>query len=199
MPKTTLVILSMILGLALTPTLRAADAAPAKPKKPARTVRKPAKPKQAAPPAAASPTAITADKPATTPAAMEKGAKLKDWTGPWMEKYVIVTPKEGYVHVLLDTDTLYGTFQGNGAHNTMALQALNLAQKYKFAEGASDTVKLDVVHFKERDNYGAPQWDTLKRLARFEFTRKGLAQASAEAFAKSEADWKGLFQNVTFY
>ena len=121
------------------------------------------------------------------------------WTKSWTDKYVIVTPKSEYTHVLIDVETLGSSFEGAGMHSAAALEALALAQSTGLLNPAVDLVKVDVVLFQNRDNYGAPMWDSMKRFAHFEFSLQKLSKASADAFQKPEADWKGLFQSVLFY
>lgn len=121
------------------------------------------------------------------------------WTKAWTDKYVIITPKSGYIHVLIDGETLRSSLEGSGMHSAVALDALQLAQSSGLLDPASDLIKLDVVLFKNRDNYGAPMWDSMQRLAHLEFSVKTLSKASADTFQKPDAEWTGLFKSVTFY
>jgi hypothetical protein len=66
-------------------------------------------------------------------------------------------------------------------------------------DAAVDSVKVDVVLFQNRDNYGAPVWDSMKRLAHFEFSAQALAKNPAAVFQQPDAEWIGLFKSVTFY
>lgn len=121
------------------------------------------------------------------------------WDKKWTAKYVIATPREAYVHVLIDAQTLHGQLEGADHHSAVALEALKLVRVFQFPKNSSDLVKLDIVYFKNRDSYGAPLWDSVVRIGHLEFSRKALAQASPEIFLKAEGEWKVLFQTVRFY
>jgi len=136
---------------------------------------------------------------ATQPAAAAPAAVPEKWSAEYIKKYIIVTPKTGYSHVLIDVATKREAFEGAGKHTAIALQALQLAQSTVLANAASDVVKLDVVIFQNRDNYGSPLWDSMKRLGHLEFSAKALSAVAADTFQKPESDWKGQFQAVQFY
>ena len=121
------------------------------------------------------------------------------WSKNWMAKYVNATPRTDYVHVLIDAETLHAKLEGESNHSAVAREAYNLVHAFHFPENAGDLVKLDIVYFENRDNYGAPLWDSIKRIGHLEFSRKTLAQAKPETFLNPEAEWKGLFQTVRFY
>lgn len=138
---------------------------------------------------------LTADQAKTTNAPQE----TSHWTKEWIAKYVIVTPKSGYTHALIDVENLRPTFDGPGMHAAAAKEALSLAQSAGLLDPTSDLVKVDVVVFLNRDNYGAPVWDSMKRYAHLEFSTQALAKNTAAVFQKPEAEWTGSFKSVTFY
>lgn len=123
-----------------------------------------------------------------------------DWTKEeWKKKYIIVTPKNGYTHVLIDVATLKEIFSGTSGHAAAAQEALYLSQSDVLDAKAPDTVKCDVVIFEGRDNYGSPLWNTMKRIGQLEFSRKALAQASPTLFTHTEAVWNNQFLKVKFF
>jgi hypothetical protein len=137
--------------------------------------------------------------PAPTPAAVPGTDPKTAWTKPWMDKYVKAYPRTDNVYVLIDAETLHAKLEGSGNHAAVAREALELLRCLPLPAGSPDLVKLDVVYFKDRDSYGAPLWDSVERLGHLEFSRKALVQASPGAFAKGEADWKGLFLKAQFF
>lgn len=189
--KNYLIALVSILFLALpgysqTPTVEKATVTPSPTKKNHAPLKKKSKPSAKIPT-----TAVSETKP--------NPSSIPPWTKEWTAKYVMVTPKSGYIHVLIDTDTLRSTFEGPGMHLAAALEALRLSQTTDLLEPATDLVKLDVVLFLNKDNYGSPVWDSMKPLAHFEFSAKSLSKNTESTFQKPEAEWKGLFQTVKFY
>lgn len=121
------------------------------------------------------------------------------WSKKWMLKYVNVTPRADYVHVLIDSETIHQSLEGQGNHGAVARTAYDLVHSFRFTENVPDTVKLDVVYFENRDNYGAPLWDSIKRIGHLEFSRKALALVSPDLFLKPDTEWKGSFHSVLFY
>lgn len=135
-----------------------------------------------------------------TPAAVSQDALVPNtWTKEWVAKYVISTKKETYSHVLIDVAPLKDKFTGGSAHAAAAVEAVYLAQSSILDEQAPDLVKCDVVVFEGRDNYGAPLWDSMKRIGHMEFSRKDLAKVSAASITQDESSWKNLFSKVEFY
>jgi hypothetical protein len=151
----------------------------------------------------AKPTAKLAPNPSTdsvkTAVSVPTPVVPNDWTKEWKKKYIIVTPKEGYTHVLIDVATLKEIFSGPSAHAAAALETLYLSQSDILDPQAPDTVKCDVVIFEGRDNYDSPLWDTMKRIGRLEFSRKALAQSSPALFTQAETAWNNQFLKVLFY
>jgi hypothetical protein len=136
---------------------------------------------------------------ATTVKTVVAPSNSSTWTKAWTDKYVIVTSKSEYTHVLIDVEPLRSTFEGSGMHSAALLEVIQLTQSSGLLNPASDLIKVDVVAFKNRDNYGAPMWDSMQRFAHFEFSLKAILKTPADAFQKPESDWKGLFQSVLFY
>lgn len=149
--------------------------------------------------------AAWADPPIPTPSPVTgtstpgAAAATESWTKDWMAKYVAATAKEGYVYVLMDAETMRSKLAGAGNHSAAAREALNLVHSFRFPENSSDLVKLDIVYFESRSEYGAPIWDTIKHIGHLEFSRKALAKVPPETFLQGEDRWKGLFQKVYFY
>ncbi len=186
--------MSLLATLALTCLfLSHTSYAPAQTSKPApkavKVKKSPAK--KGAPKVSATPTA----------AAASSDLGLLDWTAEWKAKYVIASPKEDYTHVLIDVARMKDTFMGPPAtvHAASAMEALYLSHSDILGAQSPDLVKCDVVIFEGRDNYGAPLWDSMRRIGHLEFSRKNLSQANPEVLQKDEAEWKNLFSKVVFY
>jgi hypothetical protein len=83
---------------------------------------------------------------------------------------VSLTQKTTYVHVLFDAFPYRDDLQLDSPvpkHLEPVVKALVVGFVLKRLP-ATKLVKVDVVEFTERDEYGAPRWDTIKLLAKFE-------------------------------
>jgi|GEM_PF-3211132 len=138
----------------------------------------------------------------TTPAAAQAPASApSDPPGKadWIAKYLISTPKEGDTPVLNAMALVKAKFEGKAAHANAAKEALRLIHSDVLKDQTEDLVKLNVVFFPARDNYGAPLWDSMKRVAKLEFSRQALSTATEADFDKDEASWIKRFQKAEFY
>lgn len=96
----------------------------------------------------------------------------------WFDKNVIVTSKQGYVHVFWNAQEARGALAGPDKRALMARVARKLTGE-KVRAGI-DRVKMDIVFVKERDQYGMPRWNTLEKVAHLEFSRKALLEGLGE-------------------
>jgi len=126
----------------------------------------------AAPPAAPLATATPLAK-ATASAAP---AAAPAFPAAWFDKNVIVTNKEGYVHVFWNAQEARDLLTGPDKRLLLARAARRLAAE-KVVAGV-DRVKMDVVFVRERDRYGTPRWDTLGAL--LEGLKEGVVPEKAQ-------------------
>jgi len=84
----------------------------------------------------------------------------------------IITDKKSYAHLLWDAfpyrEQLKGQDQAK-VFNLVVMDLLSgpLAKKLRGA----DKAKIDIVEFTERDNYGLPKWDSVKKLQKMTASR----------------------------
>lgn len=117
-----------------------------------------------------SPGPATPTRPAAaTPAAA--GGEPR-WSA-WFEKNTMVTEKTGYVHILWNARDAAAYLQGKEKKRRIAEAARQLVL-VRYPKGSRDSVRLDVVFVEARDEYGAPKWDSLQRVAHLEFSKSRL-------------------------
>jgi hypothetical protein len=86
---------------------------------------------------------------------------------------IMVTPKEGYTHVLWNSFPYRNGIRDAGKAFALELAASDLAQGPGLeASPKSKKFKVDIVDFFEKDTYDAPRWDKVKFLGRFEVSLK---------------------------
>jgi hypothetical protein len=88
----------------------------------------------------------------------------------WFEKNTMVTEKTGYVHILWNARDAASYLQGKEKKRRLAEAARQLILQ-RYPKGSRDSVRLDVVFVEARDEYGAPKWDSLQRVAHLEFSK----------------------------
>jgi hypothetical protein len=110
----------------------------------------------------------------------------------WFDKNVIVTNKEGYVHVFWNAQEARDPLAGPDKRVLLARAARRLAAE-KVGAGV-DRVKMDVVFVRERDRYGMPRWDTLEKIAHLEFSRRALLEGFKEGEVPEKAQMEKLFE-----
>lgn len=137
----------------------------------------------------ASPSARTA--PAAT-ASVVASTVVPAFPAAWFDKNVIVTSKEGYVHVFWNAQEARGPLTGPDKRVLLARVARKLAAE-KVRAGV-DHVKMDVVFVRERDRYGMPRWDTLEKVAHLEFSREALLEGLKEGIVPEKAQMARLFE-----
>lgn len=138
----------------------------------------------ATPPARATPSAAATGSPAAP-------ANPQAFPAAWFDKNVIVTNKEGYVHVFWNAQEARGPLTGPDKRAVLARAARKLAAE-KVRAGI-DRVKMDVVFVRERDRYGMPRWDTLEKVAHLEFSRQALLEGLEEGVVPENARMARLF------
>jgi hypothetical protein len=82
---------------------------------------------------------------------------------------ILVTQKPNYVHILWDAFPERAAIQAAGKSFSLKKAVLDLVLGPGLAAvPSSKTMKIDVTEFPERDDYGAPRWDKIQFLGRFE-------------------------------
>ncbi|MCM3876088.1 MAG: hypothetical protein NEA02_06675 [Thermoanaerobaculia bacterium] len=109
----------------------------------------------------------------------------------WFDKNVIVTNKDGYVHVFWNAQEARGQLTGPDKRVLLARVARKLAAEK--VKAGIDLVKMDVVFVRERDRYGMPRWDTLEKVAHLEFSREALLEGLKEGVVPEQAQMARLF------
>ena len=86
----------------------------------------------------------------------------------------LVTPKPGYVHLLWNAFPYQAAIKGAGKAFSFEAAATDLAKGPGLeASPKAKVFRVDLVEFPEKDNYGAPRWDKIQFLGKFEVTLKG--------------------------
>jgi hypothetical protein len=85
----------------------------------------------------------------------------------------MVTEKPAYVHILWNARDAEGYLEGKEKKRRLAEAARQLVL-LRYPKGTRDSVRIDVVFVKDRDQYGLPKWDTLQKIAHLEFLRSRL-------------------------
>jgi hypothetical protein len=108
---------------------------------------------------------IAAEDSATPAAGAAKGAALQIKPAD-----LSLTQKAGYVYVLFDAFPYRDALKLDTPKPEPLEPVLRgLASGPVLSRWpATKLVKVDVVEFSERDDYGAPRWDSIKRLGKFE-------------------------------
>lgn len=87
---------------------------------------------------------------------------------------ILVTPKKGYVHIIWDAYPSQAAIKAAGAAFKLETAAKDLATGLGVsADPKAKFVKVDIAEFPVRDDYGAPRWDKLAFLGRYEVKLKG--------------------------
>jgi hypothetical protein len=98
-------------------------------------------------------------------------APAPDWPA-WFAKNTTVTDKKTYVHLFWNANDVRARFEGKDREALVVEAARQLVTREFPAKSTADLVKVDVVFVAERDGYGMPKWDTLRRVAHLEGSRK---------------------------
>jgi hypothetical protein len=99
---------------------------------------------------------------------------------------VVVSPKPGYAHLLWDVfparEAVRAAAKARAQDEPVFRRAVALALAQALVPKAAPgraTVKVDVVEFPERDEYGEPRWSSVKKLQKFDLRLTGTARAEA--------------------
>ncbi len=117
----------------------------------------------------------------------------------WFTKNTLVSNKETYVHYFWNAQDAKTNFQGEDRKYRLADAALELTAKLHPATAKADMVKVDIVYVLERDSYGLPSWDSLQKVAHFEFSRAKAMKALKGNTAWSEPGMKKMFSKWEFF
>ena len=104
------------------------------------------------------------------------GDTAPDWPA-WFAKNTVVTDKKTYVHFFWNANDVKDRFSTNGKDKDALLaEAARQLVALQYPKAATaDAMRVDVVFVAERDEYGMPKWDTMKRVAHLEFSKKTLS------------------------
>jgi hypothetical protein len=91
-----------------------------------------------------------------------------------MKADILASKKQGYGHVLWDAFPLREELKAKPVSLSAAAQALALGPGLAKMPEAT-RFKIDIVEFPERDDYGAPRWESIKVLGKFEVSKAGKA------------------------
>jgi len=105
-----------------------------------------------------------------------------DWPV-WFAKNTVVTDKKAYVHFSWNANDAKDRFSTNGRDKDALLaEAARQLVALQYPKAATaDAMRVDVVFVAERDEYGMPKWDTMKRVAHLEFSKKTLSATPPNA------------------
>jgi len=117
----------------------------------------------------------------------------------WFKKNVIATDKGDHVHYMWNAQDAKTNFDGKDQKFRLADSALELAAKLQPSTATSDRSIVDIVYVLERDSYGMPKWDSLQRVAHFEFSRAKALKILKTKKAWTEASLKKAFTAVEFF
>lgn len=95
----------------------------------------------------------------------------------WFTKNVLVTDKKTYVHFFWNANDAKKLLEGKDKKERLAQAARDLVRLHYPESSAADRLKVDIVFVLERDGYGSPRWETLRRVAHLEGSRKTLLEA----------------------
>lgn len=117
----------------------------------------------------------------------------------WFKRNTTATDKGSYVVFLWNAQDCKAYFGVPDKKVRLAEAAVQLACRMYPAGATADPLKVDIVYFLERDNYGMPKWDSLQKVAHFEFPRsRALKQAKSKTPLAADA-LKSFFTRIEFY
>jgi len=91
-----------------------------------------------------------------------------------MKADILASKKQGYGHVLWDAFPVKEQLKAEPLSLSAAAEALALGPGLAKMPEAT-RFKVDIVEFPERDDYGAPRWESIRVLAKFEVSKVGRA------------------------
>jgi hypothetical protein len=156
----------------------------------------------------------TSPQPAATPTSSYRSVMggtptpwiLKKWNLPevpwetWFKDNTMVTDKGKYVHFFWNAQDFKVNFEGKERKQRLAESALELVKRLYPAKAKADWVKVDIVYVLERDEYGLPKWDSLKKVAHLEFYRSKVPKQPALSDSMFTADFlKKTFDKFDTY
>ena len=114
----------------------------------------------------------------------------------WFAKNTVATDKKAYVHFFWNANDVKDRFPTDGrARDAMLAEAARQLVGLQYPKTATaDSIRVDVVFVAQRDEYGMPKWDTMRRVAHLEFSRKTL-----EAARPDESDPRRGFDKFEVY
>jgi hypothetical protein len=158
----------------------------------------------------AKPTAKPAAKATATPRAVpttttasttvDKGSTAVPPWDTWFKDNTMVTDKDKYVHFFWNAQDFKANFEVKEKKRKLAASALELVKRLYPAKAKADWVKVDIVYVLERDEYGLPKWDSLKKVAHIEYLKSKVSQQPGmNEAALSEEFFKKTFDKFELY
>jgi hypothetical protein len=92
----------------------------------------------------------------------------------WFARNTVATDKKAYVHFFWNANDVKDHLQGKGKDALLAEAARQLVALQYPKTATADAIRVDVVFVAQRDEYGMPKWDTMRRVAHLEFSKKTL-------------------------
>ena len=137
--------------------------------------------------------------PSAAPATLALGPKGEVPWDDWFAKNSTVTDKTEYVHFFWNAQDFKAYFEVKAKKSRLAEAALQLVSRL-YPEGAkADPVKVDIVYVLERDSYNMPRWDTLVKVAHFEFSRAKALKPAKLRRPLPESAFPKTFDKFEFY
>lgn len=100
-----------------------------------------------------------------------------DWS-PYFADTTMVTDKPDYVHVFWNAYGAREHLAEGDRSGRLGRAAVQLALSQVAGSTDKDSFKVDIVYVSEKDNYGKPRWDSLKKVAHLEFSLAAVKQRS---------------------
>ena len=117
----------------------------------------------------------------------------------WFKNNAMVTDKSTYVHFFWNAQDVKMNFEVKSKKQRLGEAALQLVSRLFPADSKADQVKVDIVYVLQRDSYGKPMWETLQRVAHFEFLRSKVLSPDRNRVFLNEGELKKVFNTFEFY
>ncbi len=135
--------------------------------------------------------------PTPWPTLKEWKSTLVPWDA-WFKDNTMVSDKGAYIHFFLNAQDFKSNFEVKDKKGRLAETALELVKRLSPKDAKADLMKVDIVFVLERDSYGAPNWDSLKRVAHLEFLRSKVPLKPLPG-GMTEAAMKRIFDKFETY
>jgi hypothetical protein len=89
----------------------------------------------------------------------------------WFKNNAHITDDTEYVHFFWNANDFKANFEVKDKKTRLADAAVYLVKNLYPDDSKTDLVKVDIVYVLERDEYGMPKWDTMKKVLHVEFLK----------------------------